>query len=568
MASNSITYWTRLEPRPRSPSIARALRAEVRDPAWFLARQWQFGEHQGADSGSPAFIELRTRTSRLSSWRAAGTTTESAIEEGMPLETAMLSELADDADWSLAVELAQTFEWMLRGAGIGEEVVALYRPAYELPSAETASDEETRRFLLGVGLRSWNGLAYYQAAAAAGTSPAAPAIPPAWQSQVDAVVLEFLPWVLETYGGIVSPGGAAAPKTWVPERLRYTGEVCSSGVSATDRTVFDVHPGPRGELDWYSLELPRTDTAPSTAPTVETKYTLPGNVRFRGMPNARFWDMEPASTDYGALEVDRRDLARMVITELALTQGNDWFVVGVPMAPGSVVDVDWLLVHDVFGQVTLIRRANADPSASVAGAWRMFSPTIAGVGASPYFVLPDVAAQMTESAPLEDVRFVRDEVANMAWAIEKIVPNGLGEGRHRRDLESEFDDDRGPPASTDTESPVRYVIQTEVPREWIPLVPQAIGGGEIVLTRAAMLDTETGDPTPLTARGRIIGSESSLTIREEEVPRSGVHVVRRWQLTRRADGTTDIVLLRRRAAGTGEGHSGLRFDTAVTPERT
>ena len=49
----SITTWTRLEPLPREGSMTRSLQAQVRDPLWFLTRQWQVGEFLGDDAGSP-----------------------------------------------------------------------------------------------------------------------------------------------------------------------------------------------------------------------------------------------------------------------------------------------------------------------------------------------------------------------------------------------------------------------------------------------------------------------------------------------------------------------------------
>ena len=38
---------------PRSTDFQRAMRAEVRDALWMLCRQWQLGEFEGEDSGSP-----------------------------------------------------------------------------------------------------------------------------------------------------------------------------------------------------------------------------------------------------------------------------------------------------------------------------------------------------------------------------------------------------------------------------------------------------------------------------------------------------------------------------------
>src|SRR5689334_18756104 len=51
----SITTWARLEPHSRSAGMEAALEMRVHDPLWMLARQWQFGEFQGEDTGSPVW---------------------------------------------------------------------------------------------------------------------------------------------------------------------------------------------------------------------------------------------------------------------------------------------------------------------------------------------------------------------------------------------------------------------------------------------------------------------------------------------------------------------------------
>ena len=61
----TIIAWNRLEGRPRRHDFSRALRAEVRDPLWMLTKQWQVGEFQGEDAGSPIFAKLRMRTSSV-----------------------------------------------------------------------------------------------------------------------------------------------------------------------------------------------------------------------------------------------------------------------------------------------------------------------------------------------------------------------------------------------------------------------------------------------------------------------------------------------------------------------
>jgi hypothetical protein len=55
--------WTRLEPQSVSGDPTPGLEARVHDPLWLLARQWQLGELEGADAGSPVSVAVTTTTS-------------------------------------------------------------------------------------------------------------------------------------------------------------------------------------------------------------------------------------------------------------------------------------------------------------------------------------------------------------------------------------------------------------------------------------------------------------------------------------------------------------------------
>ena len=55
----SITSWIRLEPRGRDDDMTDAVHARVYDPLWMLARQWQMGEFQGEDTGTPVLARWR-----------------------------------------------------------------------------------------------------------------------------------------------------------------------------------------------------------------------------------------------------------------------------------------------------------------------------------------------------------------------------------------------------------------------------------------------------------------------------------------------------------------------------
>lgn len=66
------------------------------------------------------------------------------------------------------------------------------------------------------------------------------------------------------------------------------------------------------------------------------------------------------------------------------------------------------------------------------------------------------------------------------------------------------------------------------------------------------------DPSPPVA-------DDQLRISEEELPRDGIVLSRRFQLARAPGGGTVLWVGRRKEANHGEGASGLKFDTALPP---
>jgi hypothetical protein len=54
----------------RRRHIDAGLAAGVHDPLWMLARQWQTGEFQGEDGGTPAQVQARIRRSPLARYHA------------------------------------------------------------------------------------------------------------------------------------------------------------------------------------------------------------------------------------------------------------------------------------------------------------------------------------------------------------------------------------------------------------------------------------------------------------------------------------------------------------------
>ena len=167
---------------------------------------------------------------------------------------------------------------------------------------------------------------------------------------------------------------------------------------------------------------------------------------------------------------------------------------------------------------------------------------------------------------VEDLLLVRDEMANLAWAIERVVEGADGRPRDRSAEYASRVSAAAPPALASPAELV-YVLQTMVPEHWIPLVPvpDPERPGAIVLQRGSLL-THDGLARPITAQGVVLQPEvSPWYFQEGEVPQAGKRVRRIPALTRWVDGSTHTWLSRRVGTGRGEGSSGLQFDLGVAP---
>jgi hypothetical protein len=554
----SITVWNRVEPRPRSDDINASLSAQLRDPLWLLARQWQMGEFRGEDAGSPAFVSVASSSARASSW-SAGDSGDRALPEA-PLESAVTREELDDIDLSLAVELGQTFAALLARSGAAAAERA-FRDAFPIAATASGDDPDAARFRSGCAGRAINGVALFRRAV---SSPGA--LPPGVTLTGDEataalrVLDQFARSVRNLYGEI----NGGDPAAWDAEKLRYRANL--QGAADAGAPILSATPDREGTLDWYAFDLTagRIGTA-----SPQTRTMMPAHASFRGMPNARFWDFEDATTDFGDVRPDRRDLSRLMLVEFMLLHANDWFVIPFEQDVGTFVRINQLIVHDVFGGTTTIARAgSADPPEG--GRWAMFEATsTAASGVADVLFLPGAAAGARQAGDvLEEVRLLRDETANIVWAVEHTIPGRLGTPRsgHEAALDGR---PALPPAPTrsETGTSLRYRIQTAVPRNWVPFVPVLIdaASGQIGLELAGMLSGEGAVAvTPSQPAGRLLKPESArgrvYRLREEEVPRSGVRLARLPSLSRWTNGQTYLWWARRRSAGAGEGSSGLRFD--------
>ena len=145
----SVTTWNRLEGRPRTNNFDRALRAEVRDALWMITKQWQMGETQGSDAGSPIFAKLQMDTTRLTKYQPDALPVQ-LFEYTVPLEAKVerrpLPFLMGGRAISLDLRLLMGRYWLKLVARVGNYANAyITAPAYAIPAPDPNSATDADR---------------------------------------------------------------------------------------------------------------------------------------------------------------------------------------------------------------------------------------------------------------------------------------------------------------------------------------------------------------------------------------------------------------------------------------
>ncbi len=577
----TVGVWNRLEGRPRTTDFGRALQAEVRDALWLLTRQWQLGEFQGSDAGSPVTATYSVSTSRPTRFRA-GDGTPGPLPTDRPLETVAerrrVPFTAGTEPLGFDLRLAMGRRWLklvrrssvFRAHGVPEQFVARYPVAVPDPDSETdaarAAHPEVWAGLQAVAGRRMDGyLLYLHLKAGGKASEGIELNPRSRRDELDALGPRLVDW-FDTL--IDQPAGEIA---WDPRRLEHRFAVSASAPDGGEAVlVAPEYPG--GELDWYAFtgdpDISLGEPAPPAAPLNRTVFPTP--TRFSGMPLPRWWAVEDGKTNFAAVAPDSTDLARLVFLEFALVYSNDWYQLPCDVPAGSLVTVQGLAVTDVFGQ----RRWITPAGSGEGDAWQHWSMYTVDDAAG--LLLPPGVPKVADGPALEEVTFVRDENANLVWGIEQTVRLATGDGRSGDEVAAETLAHRRrrhpDPPSDDPRAPVTYEIMSSVPENWIPFVPVHIPGDNrsVQLRRAAMPSEVDASPvrprTSLLREG--VDAGDSYDLNEEEVTRAGTRVTLSYNRTRWRDGRVLLWLSARRGVGRGGRSSGLGFDQLRnTPDR-
>jgi hypothetical protein len=557
----------RLEPNPVDPTMTDGLAARVHDPLFLLARQWQLGEFVGEDAASPWRVRITAHVHHITAIRGkdAGAGWVPIDAATAPLERMVEAEAAPadltELDLRMRISWGARFLRGLRTAGLASLTPAFVArcsfPQPRDPALAVLAARHPDPATLAPLCQRLAGRPAEQAAAAAEVGAAAVAVAPVAAA-----------WLAGWTAALAASAEDGRVDSWDRHRFehRFSLAVPSLGPRGTVLTAPEYH---GGRLDWYHVEIAPDEVLPADlerrSDTLEVN-AFPAPVRYGGMPVDRFWEMEDARIDFAGVAGAPGDIGRMLLLQFTTIYGNDWFMCPLRLPPGTVTVVDEIMVDDTFGRSRQVVRAGDDDSA-----WNLFSLTgdAAAQPAARALYLPPVLPEGLESGPVEIVRLLRDEGANLAWAVEACVERG-GEPVDRRG--ARFAGLTGRSSRSAGPAPVgrRYVVQTVVPDYWIPLVPrlladQETGHGNLRLLVGRLVQPGPSGMPPPESRLLRDAAAAGGWLFEEEVPREGATITRRHQLSRWHGGERLQWTARRKTTGSGEGSSGLRHDIVDPP---
>lgn len=416
-AVQALLAANRLEARPRSGEFNRALRAEVRDATWLLARQWQMHEFRAEDRGTPAYAEVLASQLPLSQLTLPGQTARPYAPAHQPLEAAVeaqprplgvglrlqmgefwLRQLRLSPTWTAALNRATSPAELAAAQGIFAQLFPLARPTTATPVdyAQLASTPEAQALLAVAGSSAFDGYAFYQkllepfvdqlGRALADSDALALALADKQlitQFALSPAITNPNSLLLATGLGVVGiPNslnlgeldliarqyvlamhrlyllGAEAAGAWAPANLAYSFAVGTSG-AAQAVGLGTTHYLGGGTLPWYAVDTVTAPIGTDAVASAPVRRVLPTEVQFPGAPAARWWEFEDRRVDFGQLTGDPSDWGRMLLQEFMFLYQNDWFSLPYTLDAGCVAAVENVHVTDVFGLTYVLEPAGA-----------------------------------------------------------------------------------------------------------------------------------------------------------------------------------------------------------------
>lgn len=555
---NNITHWNRLEGSAYKEEDATSLEFRVRDPLWMLSRQWQMGEFEAEDNGSPIEVICKYSASKVKGLKNRGNKKYKSFDFGeLPLEAEV--ENINSHDYSLqdAYQAGKILMDVIDTSTLSKvnklklkKGILKKENSFLIDGKSFIPDKKLNGyFKLLLRKPQLNGIKLYQKTNSlstfAGQSVNTKGIEQEWRARLE----KSLPFLIKK------------DTFWKSDQLEYQFDVAVSEGNE-NFSVYNADEYYNGTIDWYNFKgnkkkQKKLVTSGNLAPERVQRSMIPVELTFPGMPTSKLWEIENRKHNLLNLHPEKSELLKLIINDFAMNYSNDWFDFPLTVENGNKVTISSIHVKDVFGKETEINQVKSKVK---------FFDNNDGDNS---LLLLTTNTKKEQGPTIEKIVFVRDEIANLVFAIEEIVPNGLGNGI---DFEKAKTSRQKYPVKIENDKvPNQYKIKSQFEENWIPFMPKKkSNAGDMILQRGSQLRYDEGTksykrvrPSTILLREGIDNNGSqkeAFFINEEEVPKSGIIVTTNFQRTRWYNGKVVTWLGREKTNGKGVGGSNLRFD--------
>ena len=601
----ALQFKSRIEGRTRDADPTEAMRLRVHDPLWMLARQWQMGEFRGNNTGTAMSVRCIVRYEDCSS---------------DPIEP-VTEQINPRIDFLAKIESAVHFLDLMRSSGLNvkEHLPGLIQSfpidwnalddSLVLPDAVTSQQEHLLNRHLQNYARAYRGKIFDGEALYNHLVQGQSFL----KGDSEEAETKFKAWFQKKYKPVSSDS-----QSWQEADLCYTVETNVAGKQFTG----DRYQG--GRLSWYTFDYNDNQSAgqsQTSSSKSEQVLCLPTPASFAAAPNKRLWQMEDRKVFMGN-SVEEPSEANSVVMRFATMYSNDWMLFPLKTEIGQYITIERIDVIDSFGQRHTMsgncRAGNKEQLGEYEEQWQVFVNSTVGdakrTAINGLYYAQQLAATI-EGKPVEEIKILRDEIANMVWGVENIVSDGCGgtldanlyatqletivnernkAGEPVREPDTiVFGQDSAPEVekAASNQAPrakFSYSLQSSVPFNWIPFIPQRLatedtknspffmGGREIILRRGKMpcyifngdkFDLHAVRPQssimrPVVTRdknGNVL-KEEPMVIHEEAVQATGIRLTKNYQRARWIGGKTYQWLGVHKRQSRTEASSGLVFD--------
>ena len=598
-----------IAPRTRTNDYAKALSFEVFDPLWMLARQWQYGRFKGNDCGSMVTTKIRVSRRRLDSIYLPNAE-KTVYSTDTPLEFDV-EKMNRTITPMVRIESAYYFYKMLTAktnlSGKKEDILKNLIKTFPLkpfvPDTEESkktietlkieTNAKRKQLYAMYGKRIFDGYELYNADA-----KQLQGLISLFGSALSETVNDYKNWFAKKY----LPVANEEKYCWNERKLGYEVGI---GENSNRYEAEDYH---TGRLSWYSFDAKNIFTDDGKVEPKTLSY-IPVPADFPGAPNRRLWEFENAHVQFGHQANDDFSLlANAVVMQYVTMYSNDWLLTPIEAEAGTVLNVEGIIITDTFGNEIFINQSaeksdflNINPTTRKTipfiDRWSLFGTTL--TNAYEYIneeklnnkvlignfepqgglLFPPTVRRTEESDPIEEVQFLRDEMANMLWGVETVINDGCGgtmDGREFSDaILSVVDEKKRIFDAHEEKYDYSFLLQNRVPINWIPFIPQKLQEEirEIIFRRAAMPIYYNNDFHTVRPSTQLLKIKEGIRknkkvvlprfINEEEITGYGVKLVLTAQRTRWFFGESFNWVGARKIISQYQANSGLLFDELI-----